>query len=160
MKALFAGSFSPPTCGHLDIIRRGAQLFDELLVAVLSQAGKAYPLAPERRAQMLRTITRDMPNVKIVHSEGLLVDLMRETGAEVILRGVREPIDMREELQIAEAHRKLGGYETLFLPSLPEHSRLSSTIVRDCAFHQADLRGMAPDEIIDEIYAVYAKARI
>ena len=156
MKALFAGSFSPPTCGHLDIIKRGASLFDELFVAVLSQSGKGYHLPPAQRARMLEKITRDFPNVRVVHSTGLLVDLMREVGADVILRGVREPVEVRDELQVAEAHRKLGGYETLFLPSLPEFCRLSSTIVRECAYHRASLVGMAPPEIIDEIYAVYA----
>ena len=157
MKALFAGSFSPPTCGHLDIIKRGAAIFDELIVAVMCQSGKQYALTPERRAEMLRKIAADIPNVTIMYSSGLLVDLMRKTGAQVILRGVREAGDMREELQIAEAHRMLGGYETLMLPSLPEFSRLSSTIVRDCAIHRASLKGMVPEEIIDEVYAVYAR---
>ena len=157
MKALFAGSFSPPTCGHLDIIARGSRLFDELIVAVLSQSGKVYPLPPEARARMLEKITHGFPNVRVVHSTGLLVDLMRKESADVILRGVREAGDMQGELQVAEAHRQLGGYETLFLPSLPQFSRLSSTIVRDCAHHRASLTGMAPPEIIDEIYAVYAK---
>lgn len=156
MKALFAGSFSPPTCGHLDIIKRGAQLFDEVIVAVMCNAGKKYALSPEMRAEMLKKITRDIPNVRIVFSTGLLVDLMREVDAQVILRGVRDMGDMQAEMQIAEAHRKLGGYETLFLPSLPELSRLSSTIVRDCASHRASLSGMVPEEIIDEVYAVYA----
>lgn len=156
MKALFAGSFSPPTCGHLDIIKRGAQLFDEVIVAVMCNAGKKYALSPEMRAEMLKKITRDIPNVRIVFSTGLLVDLMREVDAQVILRGVRDMGDMQAEMQIAEAHRKLGGYETLFLPSLPELSRLSSTIVRDCASHRASLIGMVPEEIIDEVYAVYA----
>ena len=157
MKALYAGSFSPPTLGHLDIIRRGARLFDQLTVAVLCQEGKHYALAPEKRAEMLKKITRDITNVEIVYSTGLLVDLMRQTDAQVILRGVRDAGDIPMELQIAEAHRKLGGYETLMLPSLPEFSRLSSTIVRDCAFHRASLEGMVPVEIIDEIYAVYAR---
>lgn len=156
MKALFAGSFSPPTCGHLDIIRRGSAIFDELIVAVMCQEGKKYALSPEKRADMLRRIVGDMPGVTVMYSSGLLVDLMRKTGAQVILRGVREAGDMREEMQIAEAHRMLGGYETLWLPSLPELSRLSSTIVRDCASHRASLKGMVPEEIIDEVYAVYA----
>ena len=157
MKALYAGSFSPPTLGHLDIIRRGARLFDKLIVAVLCQEGKQYALPPEKRAEMLKKITRDITNVEIVYSTGLLVDLMRQTDAQVILRGVRDAGDIPMELQIAEAHRKLGGYETLMLPSLPEFSRLSSTIVRDCALHRASLEGMVPVEIIDEIYAVYAR---
>ena len=156
MKALFAGSFSPPTVGHLDIIKRGAKLFDEVIVAVMCNAGKQYALTPQMRADMLRRITRDIPNVRIVSSTGLLVDLMREMDAQVILRGVRDMGDMHDEMQIAEAHRMLGGYETLFLPSLPELSRLSSTIVRDCASHRASLKGMVPEEIIDEVYAVYA----
>jgi pantetheine-phosphate adenylyltransferase len=157
MKALYAGSFSPPTLGHLDIIRRGAKLFDKLTVAVLCQADKRYALTPERRADMLRRITSDIPNVEIVYSSGLLVELMRQMNAQVILRGVRDAGDIPMELQIAEAHRRLGGYETLMLPSLPEFSRLSSTIVRDCALHHACLDGMVPPELIDEIYAVYAK---
>ncbi len=157
MKALFAGSFSPPTFGHLDIIKRGAAIFDELVVAVMCQAGKTYPLSPEQRADMIRRIAKDIPGVTVISSSGLLVDVLRETGAQVILRGVREAGDMREELQIAEAHRMLGGYETLMLPSLPEYSRLSSTIVRDCAKHRASLKGMVPEEIMDEIYAVYAE---
>lgn len=157
MKALFAGSFSPPTCGHLDIIKRGAAIFDELIVAVMCQEGKQYALSPQRRAEMLEKIVEGIPNVTVMYSSGLLVNLMRNTGAQVILRGVREAGDMREELQIAEAHRMLGGYETLMLPSLPEYSRLSSTIVRDCASHRASLNGMVPEEIIDEVYAVYAK---
>lgn len=143
--------------GHLDIIRRGAKLFDTLTVAVLCQAGKQYALTPEKRADMLRRITSDIPNVEIVYSSGLLVDLMRQMDAQVILRGVRDAGDIPMELQIAEAHRKLGGYETLMLPSLPEFSRLSSTIVRDCALHRAPLDGMVPQELIDEIYAVYAR---
>lgn len=160
MRALFAGSFNPPTCGHMDIIRRGAKLFDELVVAVLCQEGKQYVLAPQKRAELLEKITADLPNVRVVSSSGLLVDLMKRENAQVILRGVRETGDMQEELQIAEAHRKLGGYETLILPSLPELSRLSSTIVRDCASHRASLNGMVPEEIIEEIYAVYAPARV
>ncbi len=154
---MFAGSFSPPTYGHLDIIRRGAQIFDSLTVAVLCQAGKKYPLSPEKRAEMLKTITKDIPNVEIVYSSGLLIDLMRQTGAEVILRGVRDAGDIRDELQLADAQRALGGYETLYLPSLPQFSRISSTIVRDCALHHASLEGMVPPEIVEEIYKVVEK---
>lgn len=156
MKALYSGSFSPPTCGHLDIIRRGAKLFDRLYVAVLSQAGKTYAISPEQRAQMLRQITQDLGNVEVVWSDGLLIDLMKETGADVILRGIRDSGDLQTELQIAEAHRRLGGYESFILPSLPEYSRLSSTIVRDCALHRADLKGMVPDELIGQVYQAYA----
>ena len=91
MKALFAGSFSPPTCGHCRTLFAGeAPLFGELVVAVLSQEGKQYALPPEKRAEMLRKITAGMPGVTVVCSTGLLVDLMAQVGADVILRGVRD----------------------------------------------------------------------
>ncbi len=156
MRALFAGSFMPPTLGHLDIIRRGAGLFDELVVAVLVNGEKTYALSPEARVGMLKKIMRDLSNVSVVSSDGLLVDLVRETGCDVILKGVRDASDMSYEMQLAEANRMLAGYETLFLPSLPEFSRLSSTIVRDCAKHRASLKNMVSEELIDEIYKIYA----
>lgn len=156
MRALFAGSFMPPTLGHLDIITRGAGLFDELVVAVLSNREKTYALDAETRVGMLKKITRNITNVRIVSSYGLLVDVMKETGSDVILKGVRDVSDMAFELQMADANRMLAGYETLLLPSLPEFSRLSSTIVRDCASHGASLKNMVSDELIDEIYKIYA----
>ena len=84
-------------------------MFGELVVAVLSQEGKQYALPPEKRAEMLRKITAGMPGVTVVCSTGLLVDLMAQVGADVILRGVRDAGDVREEMQIAQAHRMLGG---------------------------------------------------
>lgn len=156
MKALFAGSFMPPTLGHLDIIKRGAALFDELVVAVLANGQKTYEISADARVDMLKRITRNINNVSIVCSGGLLVDLMKKTGCDVILKGVRDASDMGYELQLADANRLLAGYETLFMPSLSVYSRLSSTIVRDCARHGASLKGMVSDELIDDIYKIYA----
>ena len=120
MKAIYAGSFSPPTFGHLDVIRRGAAMFDELIVAVLSQSEKKYLFTPEMRADMLERITKDIPGVRVVSSTGLLVDLARREGADVILRGLRDASDLTFEMQLAEANRKIGGVETLFLSCQPE----------------------------------------
>lgn len=155
MRAIYAGSFSPPTLGHLDIIRRGAAMFDELIVAVMSQQAKQYLFTPEARADMLKEITREINNVKIVQDNGLLVDLAHRENADVILRGLRGAEDLAFEMQLAEVNRKIGNIETLFMSCSPQYGMISSTIVRDCAFHGAPIAGMVPDEIVDRVYAVY-----
>lgn len=155
MKAIYAGSFSPPTLGHMDIIRRAAGMFDEVIVAVLSQAAKKYLFSPEERLEMLKTVTRDIPNVRVVSDHGLLVDVMKREGADVIVRGLRNSQDLLFEMQVAEANRKIGGVETLFLSCQPEYSLISSTIVRDCASHGAPIDSMVPKEIIEKIYDAF-----
>ncbi len=158
MRAVYAGSFSPPTLGHLDIIRRGAAMFEELIVAVLSQSAKAYRFSPEERRGMLAEITRDLPNVKVISSTGLLVDVVHQAGADVILRGLRNTADLVFEMQMAEANRRIGNVETVFISWRPEYSMISSTIVRDCAAHGAPIDAMVPKEIVEKIYAAYGAA--
>lgn len=155
MIAVYAGSFSPPTMGHLDIIRRAAGLFDEVVVAVLSQRAKRYQFSPEARLEMLREITQEIPNVRVIADEGLLVDVAHREGADVIVRGLRNASDLEFEMQMAEANRKIGNMETVFIGCLPEYSMISSTIVRDCASHGAPIDAMVPREIIGKIYAAY-----
>lgn len=155
MKAIYAGSFSPPTLGHMDIITRAAGLFDEVIVAVLSQAAKTYQFLPEDRVEMLKTVTRDIPNVRVISDRGLLVDVMKREKADVIIRGLRSSEDLLFELQVAEANRQIGSAETLFLGCRPEYSMISSTVVRDCASHGAPIDSMVPKEIVDKIYDVY-----
>ena len=155
MIAIYAGSFSPPTFGHLDVIRRGAAMFDELVVAVLSQQAKQYLFSPQARREMLESITAEFPNVRVVSDTGLLVDVARREGADVILRGLRNSSDLLFEMQMAEANRKIGNVETVFISCLPEYSMISSTIVRDCAAHGAPIDAMVPREIIGKIYAAY-----
>lgn len=157
MIAIYAGSFSPPTFGHLDVIRRGAAMFDELVVAVLSQQAKQYLFSPETRMEMLKSITSEFPNVRVVMDTGLLVDVAKREGADVILRGLRNSSDLLFEMQMAEANRKIGNIETVFISCLPEYSMISSTIVRDCASHGAPIDAMVPEEIIGKIYAAYGK---
>ena len=158
MIAVYAGSFSPPTKGHLDIIRRGAAMFDTLVVAVLSQEEKQYRFSPEDRRGMLEQITGDLPNVRVISDTGLLVDVVRREGADVILRGLRNVSDLLFEMQMAEANRQIGGLETIFISCLPEYSMISSTIVRDCAAHGAPIEAMVPGEIAGKIYAAYGVA--
>ena len=155
MKAMFAGSFNPPTLGHLDLLQRAAGMFDQVVVAVLGQPEKRYALSLEARADMLRRVTRHLSNVEVVFSAGMLTDLARDLGVDVVLRGVRNSADLPLEMQLANAYRTLGGLETLMMSSSPQYCMLSSTIVRDCAMHGAPLDAMVPRELMDEIYAAY-----
>lgn len=155
MKAIYAGSFSPPTNGHLDIIRRAAAMFDEVVVAVLSQAAKQYRFSPGQRREMLEEITRGLDNVRVIADTGLLVDVVRRERADVILRGLRNSSDLVFEMQMAEANRQIGHVETVYIGCIPEYSMISSTIVRDCAAHGAPIESMVPREIIGKIYAAY-----
>ena len=157
MRALFAGSFSPPTCGHLDVIRRASEMFDEVVVAVLSQKEKRYDFSEDERREMVETITASLKGVRVVSYDGLLVDLAAREGADVVLRGVRGPEDLTLELQLAEVYRRLSGIETLLMPCRPETSLISSTIVRDCASHGASIRGMVPEEIIEKVYSAFGR---
>ena len=159
MKAVYAGSFSPPTLGHLDIIERAAAIFDELTVAVLSQRAKQYLFSPEERLNMLAKMLAGHDNIRIIADEGLLVDVVKRERADVIVRGLRGPEDLVFETQMAQANRLIGGVETVFLTSRPEYSLISSTIVRDCASHGAPIEAMVPKEIVGDIYGAYEKIR-
>ena len=125
MIAVYAGSFSPPTKGHLDIIRRSAAMFDQLIVAVLSQQAKQYLFSPEEREQMLREITQDLPNVRVISDTGLLVDLVRRENADVIVRGLRNSADLLFEMQMAEANRQIGNIVTVFISCLKKNIPIS-----------------------------------
>ena len=151
MKAIYAGSFNPPTLGHLDILIRAAGLYDSLLVAVMVQPEKKALFPMEERVGMLRKITRALPNVSVIGDTGLLVDLAHRTGAGVLVRGVRGCEDLNYELTMAHANRTIGKLETVFIGCDPKYSLLSSSIVRECAAYGADLSGMVPEEIIDDI---------
>ena len=103
MKAVYAGSFSPPTLGHLDIIRRASAMFDDVVVAVMSQTAKTYVFSPQARLEMLREITSELKNVRVIADEGLLADVVRRESADVILRGLRGEADVSFEMQMAAA---------------------------------------------------------
>lgn len=158
MRAIYAGSFSPPTLGHLDIICRAAALFDEVVVAVLSQSEKQYLFSLDQRTDMLQRIARGLPNVRVVADTGLLVELAKREGADVILRGIRDASDLSLEMQMAAANRSIGNMDTVFLVCSPAYSLLSSSIVRDCARHRASIEGMVPPEIVNDVYAACAKS--
>jgi len=149
--AVYPGSFDPITLGHLNIIRRAAAIFDEVVVCVMVNSGKHPLFTIDQRVELIeRTIAR-FPNVKVESSEKLLVEFMRERKAKVIIKGLRAVSDFDREFQIALINRKLDeGIETLFMPSSEKYTYLSSTAVKEMARYGADLQTFVPMEIIDD----------
>lgn len=151
MIALFAGSFHPPTNGHLDVIRRASCMFERVIVAVMVNPEKKYLLSAEQRCEMLRRAAAGLDNVEAVWGTGLTAELAKELGAGVLVRGIRNVTDMEYELQAADVNRMLTGIDTVFLPSKPEHRAISSTIVMDVARHGGSFDGMVPEPIRNDI---------
>lgn len=155
-KAIYPGSFDPPTNGHIDIIRRSSAIVDELYVGILNNSAKNSLFSVEERVKMLEEITKDLPNVKIVSFDGLMVDYAREIGATLVIRGLRAVTDFEYELQIAHAnHAENEDIETIFLTTALQYSYISSTVVKEFASYGGDISKLVPAEIIDRIYAKY-----
>lgn len=151
-RAIYPGSFDPVTYGHLDIIRRSAQLVDELVVGVLKNNAKTPLFSVEERVKMLNEVTRDMTNVKVVPFEGLLVEFAKEMDACMVIRGLRAITDFEYELQMAQTNHKLeSSVETVFLTTSLEYSYLSSTIVKEVASYDGDISQFVPDVVQERI---------
>lgn len=143
--AVYPGSFDPVTLGHLDIIRRAADVFDTLIVAVLNNASKNPLFTVEERIFLLKEVTSDLPNVQIDGFQDLLIHYMRMKQANVIVRALRSVSDYEFELQLATMNRKLGHHvETLFMTSSPEYSYLSSSIVKEIARFHGPVSSLVP----------------
>ena len=150
--AVYPGSFDPITLGHLNIIRRAASLFDELLVCVVINSGKSPLFTSDERVALIKRTVARFKNVKAESSQELLVDYMRARGARVIIKGLRAVSDFDWEFQIALVNRKLdSGIETLFMPSSEKYTYLSSSVVKEMARYGADLKTFVPKEIIDDV---------
>ena len=157
MIALFAGSFHPPTKGHLDIIKRAAKLFDKVYVAIMYNGEKTYTIPIDIRIEMLRKMTSAFKNIEIVSDSGLTGELTRKLSADVLIRGIRNTQDYEYEAQIANANRELFGIETMFLCCEPENAWISSTIVNDIIRHGGDISKMVPTEITEDILRATAR---
>ena len=135
--AMFQGSFDPFTKGHESIVLRALPLFDEIVVAVVSNIAKKPFMSLDSRLEFIKQVFAHEPQVRVVASQGLTVDVARQEGATCLLRGVRMIQDFENEMHMAEINRRLGGIETVLLYTLPEFSHISSTIVRElCNYHQ------------------------
>ena len=146
--AICSGSFDPITLGHLDIIRRSCHMVDELIVGVLYNKAKMPLFSVEERVRMLEETTKDLPNVKVVPFEGLLVEFARKMEARMVVRGLRAVTDFEYELQMAQTNHKLEpAVETVFLTTSLEHSYLSSTIVKEVAAFGGDISQFVPEAV-------------
>lgn len=127
---VFPGQFDPITNGHLDVIRRGLSLFDELVVAVGINPEKRELFTLDERVRMIKSLTRDLEGVHVEKYEGLTVDFVRQVKATAILRGIRDVSDLRYEFQLALANRAVGGVETVFIMTGDQYALTSSSLIR------------------------------
>ena len=161
LRAVYPGSFDPVTNGHLDIIRRSRSLADELIVGVLNNKAKTPLFSVEERVKMLEEMTKNMPGVKVVPFEGLLIDFAKEMSAGIVVRGLRAVTDFEYELQMAQTNNKLSPeLETVFLTTSLEYSYLSSTIVKEVAAFGGDISQFVPETIERRIQEKIMKRRV
>ncbi len=148
IKCVYPGSFDPITTGHLDIIERACSLFDDVTVAVLVNTNKTPAFTTEQRMEFIRMSASHLPGVNVDSFSGLLVDYMKEQGANLIIRGLRAISDFEYEYQIASLNAKLAkNIETVFLMTDINQSFLSSSLVRELAYHGGDISGLVPEAI-------------
>ena len=152
-RAVCPGSFDPVTNGHLDIVRRAASLFDEVVVAVGVNASKRRLFTPEERIEMLRRACADLPNVTVDSFTGLLTTFCAEHGVHAIVKGLRAVSDFDYELQMAQMNSSLTDVETVFVPTSPEWSFLASSLVKEVATFGGDISGLVPPAVVRELAA-------
>jgi len=149
--AIYPGSFDPVTSGHLNIIRRAANIFDRLIVCVMVNAGKNPMFTLEERENLIRRVTEDLPNVEVDHSSELLAEYARRKGSCVILKGLRAGSDFENEFQMALINRKLNPeLDTMFLTADSQYMYLSSSMVKELGSYGTDLTDFLPAEIIPD----------
>ena len=146
--ALFPGSFDPFTCGHADLVRRGLQLFDHIIIAVGYNEQKQGWIPVEERVRALRELYMDNPRISVASYNGLTVDFAHQQGVHFILRGVRIHKDYEYELQMADVNRQLASdIETVVLFSKPELANISSSILRELAHFNRDISRWLPEKL-------------
>ncbi|WP_294402159.1 pantetheine-phosphate adenylyltransferase [uncultured Clostridium sp.] len=150
--AVYPGSFDPITNGHLDIIKRGAKIFDKIIVGVLMNVDKKHLFEIDERVRLIKRVTYDMKNVEVVSFNGLLVDLLKEYNADILLKGLRNSTDFEYELQMAYINKELdSNIETICMMSSPENLHISSSCVRQIAKFGGNIEGLVPKEIVSDI---------
>jgi pantetheine-phosphate adenylyltransferase len=152
-RAVCPGSFDPITFGHLDIIERASEQFDEVIVAVLANRTKASLFTVEERMEMIRQTTAKYKNVKVDSWHGLLVDYCKDNSIQAIVKGLRAVTDFDYELQMAQINLQGTGVETMFMATAPAHSFLSSSIVKELAHFGGDVSSMVPSIVNDALKA-------
>ena len=158
MIAIYPGSFDPITLGHLDIIKRGCRLFEQVIVAVLRNPNKTPLFTVEERIEQIRISTQGLQNLEVDSFDGLTVNYARMRGAGVLLRGLRVLSDFEHELQMAHTNKTLfEQIETVFLATSNEYSFLSSSVVKEIARFGGSVDHLVPQHVALDIYRCYAK---
>ena len=146
-KAVFPGSFDPITIGHVDIVKRGIKVFDEIIIAVGDNTDKKYMFPKEKRVEFVKQTFNNYDNIKIESYDGLTVDFCKKNNIEFMIRGLRNPADFEFEKSIALTNRKMTDIETIFFLTSPENSFVSSSIVRDLIRNSGDYKLFIPKGI-------------
>ncbi len=148
-RAIYPGSFDPPTNGHLDVIQRAAKYFSELIVAVVVNPQKREPMFTlQDREEMIRECVSNLPNVRVEHFRGLLADYVKAREADVIVKGLRVVSDFENEMSTALMNRALSDVDTMFLMSDQRYSFVSSSIVKEVFFLGGDVAALVPDPVM------------
>ena len=149
--AIYPGSFDPITSGHLNIIRRAANIFDKLIVCVMVNAGKSPMFTRQERLEMIQSVVSDIANVEVDASDELLADYAKRKGGCVILKGLRAGSDFENEFQMALINRKINpDLDTMFLTADSQYMYLSSSTVKELGYYGVDLSDFLPEEIIPD----------
>ena len=149
--AIYPGSFDPITSGHLNIIQRAAKIFDKLIVCVMVNAGKKPMFTQEERVNLIRRVTKDIPNVEVDFSDELLAEYAKRKGSCVIVKGLRAGSDFENEFQMALINHKINPeLDTMFLTAESQYMYLSSSTVKELGRYGVDLSDFLPDEIIPD----------
>src|SRR3954447_38707 len=162
-RAVFPGQFDPITNGHLDVIRRGVKLFDELVVAVGINPEKREMFSLDERADMIEQLLREIPHTRVMKYSGLTADFARELEATTILRGIRDVSDLRYEFQLALANRAVGGVETVFIMAGGPYALPSSSLIRQVVALGGDIRqlkAILPDIVVERLREKHGKSRL
>jgi pantetheine-phosphate adenylyltransferase len=152
-RAVCPGSFDPVTNGHLDIIARASRLYDTVYVAVMVNKSKQGLFAIEERIDLIEQVTADLDNVQVESFHGLLVDFCKQREIPAIVKGLRAVSDFDYELQMAQMNIGLSGVETLFVPTNPAYSFLSSSLVKEVAQWGGDISHLVPPQVLDALNA-------
>ncbi len=150
-RVVYPGTFDPPHFGHLDIVKRSARIFDEVIVAIAKKPRKYLLFDIEERVEMFRKMVEGIPNVKVKSFDSLLVDFLKEENVNVIVRGVRLFTDFEYELQIALTNYKLAGVETIFMMPSQDYIHISSTIIRDIASYCGKLEELTHPFVVKKL---------
>ncbi|RSZ66065.1 pantetheine-phosphate adenylyltransferase [Corynebacterium hylobatis] len=156
MRAVCPGSFDPVTMGHLDIFRRAAAHFEELTVLVTGNPNKRTGLFTiDERMELIRSVTRDIPNVRVDWWGGLLVEYTTKHGITALVKGLRTALDYEYELPMAQMNRRLTGVDTFFLLTDEKYGYISSSLLKEVAKYGGDVRGLLPDAVVEAVEAKY-----